>query len=93
MDKERPQKYLICPVCFSLYRLDTLQEDGIIPCSHCEDVDTVLLEEFLYYSSMEGLSDLKSGFARSSHLDEDSKEFIVSNIEILIQLLEEFPYE
>ena len=89
MDKKSQEKYLICPVCFSIYSLDKPQEDYIMLCEHCEDVEIVPLEEFLYYSSVESLKELKDNFIRSKHLDEDSKEFIVDNIKILIQILKE----
>lgn len=89
MDKKSQEKYLICPVCFSIYKIDKLQEDDIMLCKHCEDVEVVLLEEFLYYSSPESLKELKNDFIRSKHLDEDSKEFIINNIKILIQILKE----
>lgn len=88
MDKEI-KKYLICPVCFSIYSLDNPSKDDIMQCKHCEDVDTTEFSDFLYYSSAESLQDLKNDFKRSKHLDGDSKEFIVKNIDLLIELIEE----
>lgn len=82
-------KYLICPVCFSLYRLDNDLSNDIMDCEHCEDIETIPMEEFLYFSSAASLEELKEEFKRSSHLDDDVKELIISNIRILISLLEE----
>ena len=62
-------------------------------CKHCEDVDAIEFSDFLYYSSAEGLQDLKNDFKRSKHLDDDSKEFIVKNIDLLIELIEEIKGE
>ena len=86
---EQASKYLVCPVCFSLYHLDKQDEDDIIECEHCEDCEVLPLEDFLYYSSSASLEELKEEFKRSSHLDDDVKELIISNIRILISLLEE----
>jgi len=90
---EQTSKYLICPVCFSLYRLDNDLSNGIMDCEHCEDCEVLPLEDFLYYSSSSSLEELKEEFKRSSHLDSDVKEMIISNIRILIQLLEEVKKE
>ena len=88
MDK-KSKKYLICPVCFSLYLLDNHEEDDIMECEHCEDVETLPMEEFLYFSSSSSLEELKEEFKRSGHLEPDVKDFIINNIRILIRLLEE----
>jgi len=90
---ENNKKYLICPVCFSLYHLDKQDEDGIIECEHCEDCEVLPLEDFIYHSSPSSLDELKEDFKRSSHLDPDVKDLIIGNIRILIQLLEEVKKE
>lgn len=87
------KKYFICPVCFSIYSLDKPQEDDIMECKHCEEIEAVELGEFLFYSSASGLKELQADFQRSKHLDPDSKEFIVGNIEELITLIEEIKGE
>lgn len=83
------EKYLICPVCFSLYLLDKDKEDVTVECEHCDNIDVLPLEEHLYYSSSESLDELKEDFKRSNHLDPDVKDFIINNIRVLISLMEE----
>lgn len=88
MDKES-QKYLICPVCFSIFSLDKSECYDIINCDYCEDMQTVLFENFLYYSSLDKLKELRDEFKRSNHLDPDIKDFIIKNIEIVIKIIKE----
>lgn len=89
MDQKSQEKYLICPVCFSLYSLDKYYADSIMECEHCEGVEVLPLEEFLYYSSVASLEELKEEFNRSNHLEADTKDMIINNLRILIQVLEE----